>query len=179
MRAAYKRAGIFTVAIVSALGAAPAAAQPVIDGGWTTFFWNAVGPAQPPFNAFILTSSSPFEVRVTDGFLYGDEFLLAWSGTTVGSLATSPFSGPDGGSSGALTGPVAWATPGLSKGSAIFDPGTYSFTLATTRVALGTAGIGGGAFIEARASVIPEPSTWALASAGAVGVWGVARRRLS
>ena len=169
---------LLAVAFLSAsVAARPAAAQPVLDGGWSQFDWFSVaGGIESPFDAFSLTSANPFVVRVVDCCVIGDQFQLSWTGSAVGSMSTGPFVG-DGLQSGQFSGDNAWADPRLSKGSVLLAPGTYDFTLEITRFATGSTN--GAGFIDAATSVsaVPEPSTVALVAGGLVALAGVARRR--
>lgn len=173
----FSRALVAVALFSASVVARPAAAQPVLDGGWSQFLWfTTTSGIESPFDAFSLTSANPFIVRVVDCCVIGDQFQLSWTGSAVGSMSTGAFVG-DGDQSDQFDGDDAWADARLSKGSVLLGAGTYDFTLQVSRYATGTTN--GSGFIDAATAVsaVPEPSTVALVAGGLVGLAGVARRR--
>ncbi len=126
-----------------------------------------------PWATFAFNTATASTVQITDAFTIGDRFRLSWTGTSVGFFETGAFGGVDGAESGIEDPDIAFASPLLSKGQAAFGPGNYNMTLSVIRNAAGTTI--GGAFI--RATVVPEPSTYALLATGLISLVVVARRR--
>ncbi len=164
---------VLTVLAASVAISATTQAQPVLDSGWKTFRWLDYKMTDNNFSTFTLSSSSAFNIRIVDAGLPGDQFKLSWIGDgTNGSFLTSPSTFSDD-PTYVNSGDEAWLHPELSKGSQIFEAGEYQFTFEVLEGPSLSVGYG---FIEA-STVVPEPSTWALMTAGLAGLFVAARKR--
>lgn len=133
---------------------------------WFRFSWSGLGPVAEQFTA---TTSTLY---VVDCCIVGDMFEIFAGAVSVGS--TSAVAADDGTSTGASTGPSAWADSRLSKGIFSVASGDLISIDVIQRTTSASAGAG---FIMAKSEVVPEPATMVLLLSGLVGVGFVGFRR--
>ncbi len=143
------------------------------NSGWQKFYWDDTGPTYDPSNGYQLTVTNTATVRLTDGYVYGDEFSITINGLIT--LFTSPVDATDdGNASGTYDGDAAWADTRFSRISFQLNPGTYQLDIAVTKAASGT--MGGAAFIDVTA--VPEPSALLMLGLGLGSLMLVRRRKV-
>ena len=160
-------AGLAMLLLASGASAVPL----TVDGGWNTFYWDNLGLA----GTYELDVASGAELRVVDGYLYGDQFEIFIDG--ISAFSTSDVAtNLDGVQSNATTGDAAWADAGLSHGSIFLGTGSYTIEIYT--ISLASNSSGGAAFISAVTTTasVPEASTLMLLAMGLLGL-GFARRK--
>jgi len=129
------------------------------SGGTPTTFLDA-----PPWT--FTAPSFGIVLTVVDAFNSGDRFQLFDFGTSIG-LTSVPVAGASCGDDPV----VCLANPAMSKGTFSLAAGNHSLTLTPT------ATVGGGGAGYLRIDAVPEPATWVLFGAGALGLLLVKRRR--
>lgn len=117
-----------------------------------------------PDAPWTFTLAGPGTLKVTDAFLAGDVFRLFIDGNDAGTTSAP-------GAGDCWSDPVTClADPSISSGMWMLGPGNYSLMIVAEASPHG----GGAAYFMVQ-DAVPEPGTWALALAGAVGL-GIARR---
>lgn len=174
------------LALALLLGAAGTAqATPIAFGTWYVFCFGGagtlaggtgscgVGPNSSPVGAppWMITTTGPAVVRITDLYLSGDKFTLRDFGA---DLMTTSTVGSHSGCSGDPD--LCYGDPAMSWGSVAIGAGSHSFDIF---IDASPHGSGAAAFRvdHAGPGVVPEPSTIVLVASGLLGVFGVARRR--
>jgi hypothetical protein len=105
------------------------------------------------------------DLKVTDAFLYGDQFQVYDNGVALG-LTSTPGTGP-----GTTDPDVAYADPGYSKGLYALGAGNHSVTFQAVQSPFGS----GGAYF--RADVVPEPGTLTMLGLAMTTLAGYRARR--
>jgi hypothetical protein len=145
---------------------------------WESFTWDDGGtvPFATAPTPWTFTTTQNTQLQVTDGYVIGDEFSIAITGTMNEILNTSAINPALDGTSGSGTdGASAWADTDYSRAAINLTPGTYSVTVNIIKNAAGQTS--GGAFLQ-DATVTPEPGSIALLAMGLLGAAFLMRRRL-
>jgi len=129
---------------------------------WGSSGWNNEGP-------FTFNHPTFVDVYVTDDFMKGDRFEVYDFGVSIGLTSLVPTV------SGVEVGPdAAYADPTYGSGVFTLPPGAHSITLFAIQ---NPYTVGRGYLKVEEADYIPEPTTLALLSLGALGVVRARRRK--
>lgn len=149
-----------TIALPMVFARPAAAVSYTLDSGWTKFVFGGVGSTGTPSPYSFTAPAGGATVKVTDAFLFGDQFELFDFGSSLG-LTSAP--GPGG--SATEDPDVAYAIPDYSKGTFLLGAGNHEITIKPVLSPFGQ----GGAFFRADTGIpspVPEPATMALLTIG-------------
>lgn len=168
----FQRKLLLGAVLASSLLAANAqAASLMVDGGWSTFFFDGVGSSISDSLTgdlnydFVLSDSAV--LKVTDVLVIGDVFEIFDGGLSIFSTGAFDINGLTTGDPD-----VAFGGSVYSYGSILLGAGSHSITGIASSSPTGR----GSAFIKLASAGVPEPATWALMIAG-FGLAGVGLRR--
>ena len=162
---------VLTMALLVVLGSAAQATPLVVDsGGWAEFTWDSSGWSNPEYT---YDTSSWTCLKVTDGWLSGDQFEVYDFGSLIGATSIPTTTGDQIYNDW----DAAFADSRWSSGEFVLAPGSHSITL----LAVSNPYDGGMGALRAdtcAAPTVPAPAGILLGTLG-TGLVGWLRRRRS